>query len=100
MALTFHTDGKNQLYVEWEQGPASGAGIGGFKRAWIRQPQNPSDDWAGTGKYVSIAATSGLGQGPVGRSADFPIFSDGLPDDQMLVAFVTAICGLTGCRIP
>lgn len=99
MTLLIHRDGNNQPYVEWEQGPANKPGSGGFKRAWIRYPPTPDRDWANTGRYISIASIDALGRGPNGMSADFPIYS-GLPDEQILVAFVVSMCGLTGCQIP
>jgi hypothetical protein len=92
-------DNNGQPFVEWQQMAPGGPGTGGFKRAWIRRPTSADRDWAGTGRYVNVAMIGGLGQGPSGPSADFPIFNQ-LPDDQVLVAFVAAVCGLTGCEIP
>lgn len=91
--MNIEHDEKNQPFVAWEQGP------GGFKRAWIRRPDNPNTDWAGTGRYINVARTESLGSGPAGQSADFPIFND-LPDEQVLMAFVASVCGITGCQIP
>lgn len=85
-------DGKDQIYVEWQQG-ANGA-----KRAWIRHA-NGDNDWAGTARYVNVGRIETLGTGPAGNSTDFPIFNE-LPDEQVLVAFVAAVCGITGCPIP
>ena len=84
-------DGKDQIYVEWPQGNH------GAKRAWIRHA-NPDTDWANTGRYVNVVRIENLGSGPAGQSTDFPIFND-LPDEQVLVAFVVAVCGVTGCAI-
>lgn len=65
MPLQIHHDGNGQVYVEWEQRPPNGPSTGGFKRAWIRRPDPGSDrDWAGTGKYINVAAIAGFGQGP------------------------------------
>jgi len=36
--------------------------------------------------------------GPGGNATDFPIFSD-LSDEQILKAFVSAVCAITGCRL-
>ena len=92
--VIFHRDNNGSLYVEWQQNQT-----GGFKRAWIRKPTAPEKDWAGTGRYINVAMIPSLGAGPGGASADFPIFNK-LPDEQVLTAFVAAICGVTGCEIP
>lgn len=92
--MNFHKDNNGALYVEWQQGPT-----GGFKRAWIRTPAAPDKDWAGTGRYINVAMIPALGAGPGGPSADFPIFN-ALLDEQVLVAFVAAVCGVTGCPVP
>lgn len=91
--MKFHRDNNDALYVEWHQ---SG---GGYKRAWIRKPTSPDKDWAGTGRYINVAMIPALGAGPGGPSADFPIYHS-LPDEQVLAAFVAAVCGVTGCPIP
>lgn len=99
--MNFHRDlSNNALYVEWEQMPFGGQGSGGFKRAWIRKTTDPAKDWAHTGRYINVAMIPALGAGPGGPSADFSIFNKSLPDDQALMAFVTAICAITGCQIP
>jgi hypothetical protein len=90
-------DGRDQIYVEWTQAP------GGTKRAWIRHadPAIPNNDWAGTRRYVNVVRTEALGSGPAGQSTDFPIFLGAhVSDEQVLVAFVAAVCGVTGCPIP
>ena len=98
--MNIQRDNNGQPFIEWEQKAPNGAGTGGFKRAWIRRPTSSDRDWAGTGRYVNVALTNGLGTGPAGQSADFPIFNQNLPDDQVLTAFVLAVCGMTGCEIP
>lgn len=98
--MNFHHDANGALYVEWEQMAFGAAGTGGCKRAWIRRPSDPSKDWAGTGRYVNVAMIPALGAGPGGPSADFPLFNSSIPDDQALKAFVTSVCGVTGCQIP
>lgn len=85
-------DGKDQIYVEWSQGD------NGSKRAWIRHADSDTD-WAGTERYVNVVRVESLGTGPAGQSTDFPIFNT-MPDEQILVAFVAAVCGVTGCRMP
>jgi len=90
--IEIRRDGKNQPYIEWEIGP------GGYKRAWI-QRRVGDKDWACTGRYLNVVRVENLDQGPAGNATDFPIFSE-LPDDQILEAFVSAVCAITGCRIP
>jgi hypothetical protein len=98
--MNIQRDTNNQPYVEWQQMAPGGPGSGGFKRAWIRKPVPGSpQDWANTGRYVNVAAIASPGQGPA-PGADFPVFDPTLRDDQVLYAFVAAICGLTGCQIP
>ena len=84
-------DGKGQMMIEWEQTPA------GAKRAWI-QHRTGTEDWANTGRYILVARTPGLGHGPA-PGPDFPVHHD-LPDDQALIAFVAAVCGVTGGNMP
>jgi hypothetical protein len=90
--MIIQQDGKEQIFVEWNQGP------NGAKRAWIRHA-SPDTDWAGTGRYANVVRIDRLGAGPAGQSTDFPIFND-LPDQQVLISFVAAVCGITGCPIP
>jgi len=98
--MNIQYDNNGQPFVAFEQMPPGGPGTGGFKRAWIRKPVPGSPvDWAGTGRYVNVGMTSGLGGGPA-PGADFPIFDRNLPDDQVLHAFVAAVCGITGGQIP
>jgi hypothetical protein len=89
--MEIQQDSKGQLFVEWQQ--ASGA-----KRAWIRHADSETD-WARTGRYINVVRIEELGTGPAGHSTDFPIFNS-LPDEQVLIAFVAAVCGITGCPIP
>jgi len=87
-------DTKDQLYIEWMQAP------GGYKRAWIQRKTNPEKDWASTpgGRYLNVVRVERPGVGPAGNPTDFPIFSS-LPDEQILVAFVTAVSAVTGCPL-
>lgn len=85
-------DTKGQPLIEWQQSPE------GWKRAWI-QRKEPEKDWAGTGRYLNIVRIDPARPGSGGNPTDFPIFSD-LPDEQILEAFVAAVCAVTGCRIP
>jgi len=84
-------DQKNQPYIEWEQGP-------GAKRAWIRHA-DASTNWANTGRYLNVTRIKELGTGPAGNSTDFPVYCS-LPDEEILIAFVVAVCGITGCKFP
>jgi hypothetical protein len=47
---------------------------------------------------LTVVRVEGLGAGPSGNATDFPIFSN-LPDDQILKAFVSAVCAITGCPL-
>ncbi|HXN49879.1 MAG TPA: hypothetical protein VN893_24725 [Bryobacteraceae bacterium] len=85
-------DGKGQPYIEWEQAE------GCHKRAWIQHKDEVGKDWAGTGRYLNVVRTDPPGH-PAGNATDFPIFSV-LPDEQILEAFVAAVCAVTGCRLP
>jgi hypothetical protein len=86
-------DNRHQPYIEWRQAP------GGFKRAWIWHAEDRDQDWAGTGRYINVARIKGFGTGPAGDPTDFPIFSN-LSDEQILIAFVASVCGITGCPLP
>jgi len=88
--ISIHKGGNGQLYVKWSQG------CGGCKRRWIRRPTHLEKDWAGVGRYLNVVRvkephSSGL----AGNSTDFPISSD-LGDQQILVAFVTAVTTIIG----
>ena len=89
MEIPIHKDGNGQPYVEWSQG------CGGYKRAWIRRPTDPDKDWAGVGRDLNVVRVEEPHRGPAGNSTDFPISSD-LDDEQILVAFVTAVTSITG----
>lgn len=89
--ITIQRDGKGQPYIQWEQAP------GGWKRAWI-QKKDGEGDWAGTKRYLNVVRAANADSGPSGNATDFPIFSN-LPDEQILEAFVIAVCAVTGCRI-
>jgi hypothetical protein len=90
--MEIQRDTKGQPFIEWEQAP------GGYKRAWIQNKSDPDKDWAGCGRYLNVVRIEALGTGPSGNATDFPIFSD-LPDDQILKAFVSAVCAITGCHL-
>ena len=92
--MKIEKDKKGQLMIEWEQAP------GGYKRAWIQRKTDPDKDWAKAkeGRYLNVVRIESLGSGPAGNATDFPIFSD-LPDEQILIAFVTAVSAITGCSI-
>jgi hypothetical protein len=91
--MIIQRDTKGQPYIEWEQAP------GGYKRAWIQQKDDPEKDWAGSGRYLNVVRIEALGEGPAGNATDFPIFLD-LPGEQILEAFVTSVCAITGCQLP
>ena len=83
-----------QPFIEWEQAP------GCFKRAWIAR-RTGDKDWAKArdGRYLMVVRKEPGREGSGGAPTDFPIFSD-LPDEQILVGFVAAVNGITGCRFP
>jgi len=85
-------DTEGQPYIQWQQYG------GGYKRAWIQQ-RSGAKDWAGTGRYLNVVLTHGADGGPAGNATDFPIFCQ-LQDEQILEAFVAAVCAITGCRLP
>ncbi|MFL6203406.1 MAG: hypothetical protein ACJ76J_29925 [Thermoanaerobaculia bacterium] len=93
--MNIERDNKRQPYIEWEQAS------GGFKRAWIQRKDDPEKDWAKPpgARYLNIARVDAPGRGPGGNATDFPIYSD-LSDEQILEAFVTSVCAITGCPIP
>ncbi len=94
--IKIETDTKGQRYIEWAQ---NGDIPDGYKRAWIQHKTEPDKDWAGTGRYLNVVRIDRNKPGIGGNPTDFPIFSD-LPDDQILEAFVAAVCAVTGCRLP
>ena len=87
-------DSKGQLFIEWKQAE------GGFKRAWIQRKPGTDKDWANArdGRYLNVVRVERSGAGPAGNATDFPIFSE-LSDEQILVAFVTAVSAITGCAL-
>ena len=87
-------DSKGQPYIEWAQSKR------GFKRAWIQRKKDPDKDWADAkgGRYLNVVRVDALGAGPAGNATDFPIFGD-LSDEQILVAFVSSVCAITGCEL-
>jgi len=93
--IQIQTDSMGQPYIEWAQAEGSRAFC---KRAWI-QHKTDEKDWAGTGRYLNVVRLDRERPGIGGNPTDFPIFSD-LPDNQILEAFVAAVCAVTGCRLP
>lgn len=89
--MLLQRDKKGQLMIEWPQGD------NGWKRAWIRKPE-AEKDWAGTGRYINVVRVDGPNIGTGGQSTDFPIFNSPLSEEQLLIAFVTTICAMTGCE--
>lgn len=89
--MNIKKDGKGQSYIEWEIGP------GGFKRAWI-QYREADKDWASTGRYLNVVRVEEYDKGPAGNATDFPTFSN-LSDEQILTAFVSSVCAITGCAL-
>lgn len=90
--MQIQRDSKDQLFIEWRQAE------NGFKRAWIQYKPGTDKDWANAkdGRYLNVVRVERLGGGPAGNATDFPIFSS-LSDEQILVAFVTAVSAITGC---
>jgi len=91
--IEIQKDGNGQPYIQWEQAP------GGWKRAWIQRKDEAGKDWADCGRYLNVCRTRDGVSGPAGNATDFPIFST-LPDEQILEAFVAAVCAVTGCKLP
>lgn len=87
-------DGNGHHFISWQVSAA-----GGHKRAWVQHRTGVDKDWAGTGRYLNVARTESLEGGPAGNATDFPINSN-LSDEQILEAFVTATCAITGCQLP
>ena len=92
--IQIRRDQQGQPYIQWAQLEVEG----GYKRAWI-QRKDGEKDWAGTGRYLNVVRTDGPDSGPAGKATDFPVFSQ-LPDEQILEAFVAAVCAVTGCALP
>lgn len=90
--MQFGVDGKGQTKVEWQVG-------GGWELAWVQNRTGTDEDWAGTGRYLNVVRTEGLGAGPGGNATDFPITS-ALSDRQILAAFVHAVSAVTGQTLP
>ena len=86
-------DGKGQKYLEWEIGP------GGFKRDWISIVTRKRIGRRRRAPNLNVVRVEAFDKGPAGNATDFPIFSD-LSDEQILIAFVSSICAMTGCKLP
>jgi hypothetical protein len=87
-------DQSGQRYIEWEQAP------GAFKRAWIQRKADPEKDWADAkgARYLNVVRCNSPGH-PGGNPTDFPVFND-LTDEEILIAFVATVCGITSCPLP
>jgi hypothetical protein len=94
--IQIQTDSLGQPYIEWPQ--LTTPEPSGFKRAWI-QIKEGDKDWAGTGRYLNVVRIDRNRPGVGGNPTDFPIFS-ALSDAQILEAFVSAVCAVTGCPLP
>lgn len=92
--LPIQRDSNGSAFIQWQTAPNTG----GYKRAWIQHRQGDKD-WAGTRRYLNVVRTDGAEAGPSGNATDFPIFSE-LSDEQILEAFVAAVCSITGCPLP
>lgn len=90
--MEIRRDGNGSPYVEWEQIPGS------FERAWAQTKDNPEKDWAGTRRYLNVVRCNAPGQ-PGGNPTDFPIFNE-VPAEEILIAFVMTVNGITGCQPP
>jgi hypothetical protein len=92
--MRFFKDGNGSLCVEWEQA------FGHCKRAWIQRKPDKEKDWAQTPerRYLNVVRVDIESGNPGGNPTDFPIFCT-LSDRQILEAFVTSICAITGLNI-
>jgi hypothetical protein len=93
--MEFFRDGNGSLYTEWEQAN------GHHKRAWIQRKADPTKNWADVtdGRYLNVVRVDIVTGNPAGNPTDFPIFC-GLSDEQILEAFVSSVCAITGCPLP
>src|SRR5258708_6136872 len=85
-------DTKGQPYTEWEQAP------GIRKRAWI-QRRDGEKDWAHHSRRQISETLYALTKLLQEILTDFPVFSQ-LPGQQVLEAFVGAVCAVTACPLP
>jgi hypothetical protein len=92
--MEIRRDGKGQPYIEWCQADEAW----GFKKAWIQRKTESDKDWARTGRYLNVVRSDGEGR-TGGNPTDFPIFGSPLSDEQILRAFVAAVCAITNCRL-
>lgn len=92
--MRFFEDSKGSLCVEWEQA------FGNCKRAWIQRKPAADMDWAQTPdrRYLNVVRVDSRTGNPGGNPTDFPIFC-ALPDRQILEAFVTSVCAITGLEL-
>lgn len=89
--MKIQRDSKDQPFIEWQQSE------NGFKRAWVQRKPGTDKDWANAqdGRYLNVVRVERPGAGPAGNATDFPISST-LSDEEILVAFVTAVTDITG----
>lgn len=73
-------------------------GANGFERAWIQDRAGIDKDWADSGRKLTVVRIERPDAAPGGNATDFPAFSQ-LPDEQRLIAFVTAVSAITGCSL-
>lgn len=86
-------DGNGSAYIQWEKAD------GVSQRAWVQHRTDPERDWARTGRYLNVVRCNPDGN-PGGNATDLPIFGNALSDEQILEAFVGAVCAITGRRLP
>lgn len=91
--MRFFKDGNGSLCVEWEQA------LGHKKRAWIQRKSDPDKNWAQTERYLNVVRVDSRTGNPGGNPTDFPVFCN-LSDHQILEAFVSSTCAITGCPLP
>ena len=66
--------------------------------SWVQHREGTDKDWAGTGRYLNVVRIDEFDNGPSGNATDFPIFSK-LSDEQILIAFVSSVCAITGTAL-
>ena len=91
VGLVIGKDRSGQTMIQWLQSTH-------WKRAWIQRKADLAKDWAGAERYINVVRVED-GR-PAGNPTDFPVFTSPLSDEELLIAFVTAICAMTGCRLP
>jgi len=89
--MRFFFDNNGSQCVEWEQA------VGHRKRAWIQRKPDEDKDWARTPerRYLNVVRIDRETENPGGNPTDFPVYCS-LPDRQILEAFVSSVCAITG----